>query len=110
MAGKNTTQAETQKWMLTHDSHELKKGDIYEGVSLPVWLEGKANPISLAEPEGVSRKELKDVTTERDGLAKRNEELQAEVEDLKAQLAAKAEQKLEVATPGAEESAAKKDK
>lgn len=110
MAGKNTTQAENKKWMLTHDSHELKKGDIYEGASLPVWLEGKANPISLVEPENVSRKELKDVTAERDSLATRNEELQKENDDLKAQLAEKDGQQLEVATPGAGEGIAKKDK
>lgn len=31
-----------QKWILTHDSHELKKGDVYEGTTLPAWLNGKA--------------------------------------------------------------------
>lgn len=35
-----------QKWLLTHDSHELKKGDIYEGVELPLWLNGKAHPLA----------------------------------------------------------------
>ncbi|HDL1233932.1 TPA: hypothetical protein PWY77_002151 [Mannheimia haemolytica] len=30
------------KWLLTHDSHELKKGDVYEGETLPLWLVGKA--------------------------------------------------------------------
>ncbi|MDV6997155.1 hypothetical protein RXA30_11770, partial [Dickeya solani] len=34
------------KWMLTHDSHELKKGEIFEGNSLPLWLSGKAIPVS----------------------------------------------------------------
>ena len=31
------------KWLLTHDSHEMKKGDIYEGESLPSWLVGKVS-------------------------------------------------------------------
>lgn len=35
-----------QKWILTHDSHALKKGDIFEGETLPAWLQGKANPVS----------------------------------------------------------------
>ena len=25
-----------QKWLLTHDSHELKKGEVYTGESLPL--------------------------------------------------------------------------
>lgn len=29
------------KWILTHDSHEMRKGDTYEGESLPSWLAGK---------------------------------------------------------------------
>lgn len=40
MAGKE------QKWLLTHDSHELKKGEVYKGESLPLWLVGKAIPVS----------------------------------------------------------------
>lgn len=31
------------KWILTHDSHHLKKGDVYEGDNLPAWLVGKAS-------------------------------------------------------------------
>lgn len=55
---------EKQKWILTHDSHELKKGDIYEGVSLPAWLAGKANPVSadafeVATPGAAELKKLK---------------------------------------------------
>lgn len=34
------------KFLLTHDSHELKKGEIYEGDSLPLWLVGKATPLT----------------------------------------------------------------
>ncbi|HCT6230170.1 TPA: hypothetical protein OT291_002650, partial [Escherichia coli] len=40
MAGKE------QKWLLTHDSHELKKGEVYKGETLPLWLAGKAIPVS----------------------------------------------------------------
>lgn len=39
MAGKE------QKWLLTHDSHELKKGEVYKGETLPLWLAGKAIPV-----------------------------------------------------------------
>jgi hypothetical protein len=31
MAGKE------QKWLLTHDSHELKKGEVYKGELLCGW-------------------------------------------------------------------------
>ncbi|EOZ5211597.1 hypothetical protein ACQSIO_000138 [Escherichia coli] len=41
MAGKE------QKWLLTHDSHELKKGEVYKGETLPLWLAGKAIPVAL---------------------------------------------------------------
>ncbi|MBO6227485.1 MAG: hypothetical protein J6N68_07460 [Shewanella sp.] len=34
------------KFLLTHDSHELNKGEIYEGDSLPLWLVGKATPLT----------------------------------------------------------------
>jgi len=44
------------KFLLTHDSHELKKGEIYEGDALPLWLVGKATPLTekafeVATPE-----------------------------------------------------------
>ena len=39
MAGKE------QQWLLTHDSHELKKGEVYKGETLPLWLVGKAIPV-----------------------------------------------------------------
>lgn len=35
-----------QKWILTHDSHKLKKGEVYEGTTLPAWLNGKATLVS----------------------------------------------------------------
>lgn len=55
---------EKLKWILTHDSHELKKGDIYEGKKLPAWLVGKANPVSsdsfeVASPGADDLKKLK---------------------------------------------------
>lgn len=54
---------EKLKWILTHDSHELKKGEIYEGKSLPAWLVGKANPVSsdafeVATPGAAELKKL----------------------------------------------------
>lgn len=53
-----------QKWILTHDSHELKKGDVYEGTTLPAWLNGKASPVSadvfeVATPGGAELEKLK---------------------------------------------------
>lgn len=45
-----------QKYILTHDSHQLKKGDMYEGDTLPAWLAGKAVLASagFSGAEGVS--------------------------------------------------------
>lgn len=45
------------KWLLTHDSHKLKKGDVYEGETLPLWLVGKAVEVEekafeVATPKG----------------------------------------------------------
>lgn len=53
-----------QKWLLTHDSHELKKGDMFEGVTLPAWLNGKVTPLSadsfeVATPGGAELEKLK---------------------------------------------------
>lgn len=59
MADKNK-----QKWILTHDSHTLKKGEVYEGETLPAWLLGKVNPLSVdafevATPGGADLEKLK---------------------------------------------------
>lgn len=55
---------EKQKWIVTHDSHKLKKGEIYEGTELPAWLAGKANPLSadafvVSTPGGADLEKLK---------------------------------------------------
>lgn len=55
---------EKQKWIVTHDSHKLKKGEIYEGTELPAWLAGKANPLSagafvVSTPDGADLEKLK---------------------------------------------------
>lgn len=52
-----------QKWILTHDSHALKKGEIYEGDTLPAWLQGKATPLAadsfeVATPGGAVLEKL----------------------------------------------------
>lgn len=36
------------KWLLKYDSHELKKGDVFEGDTLPLWLVGKVVEIEDA--------------------------------------------------------------
>lgn len=51
------------KWILTHDSHALKKGEIYEGDALPAWLQGKASPLTadafeVATPGGAALEKL----------------------------------------------------
>ncbi len=98
-----------QKWIVTHDSHKLAKGDFFEGDKLPLWLVGKATPIAdqsfeVATPNAVFEKlsaeleaangdvkKLTDInaalTTERDELADKNTELSAELETAKGQIA-----------------------
>ncbi|MEQ5184338.1 hypothetical protein ABN222_07375 [Providencia alcalifaciens] len=54
------------KYLLTHNSHELSKGDIYEGDELPAWLVGKVKLISestleVATPEKKKGKGKSDV-------------------------------------------------
>ena len=61
-----------QKWLLTHDSHELKKGEVYTGKSLPLWLVGKAIPVSDQMLEVATPGDL--------------EKLQADLEEAKKQL------------------------
>ena len=39
------------KFILTHDSHELKKGDSIECDVLPAWLVGKVMPVAEQEFE-----------------------------------------------------------
>lgn len=53
-----------QKWLLTHDSHKLKKGEVYEGDVLPAWLQGKAKPVSadvfeVSTPGGADLEKIK---------------------------------------------------
>ena len=62
-----------QKWLLTHDSHELKKGEVYTGKSLPLWLVGKAIPVSDQMLEVATPGDL--------------EKLQADLEEANKQLA-----------------------
>lgn len=98
----------TQKWIVTHDSHKLAKGEFYEGDILPLWLVGKATPIAdrsfeVATPNAEFEKlsaeleavkgDVKNLTdgnaaliVERDELAKKNNELSAELEAVKVQI------------------------
>ena len=62
MAGKE------QKWLLTHDSHELKKGEVYKGETLPLWLAGKAIPVYLQASCGCIRNPDSVGTAKRTGL------------------------------------------
>lgn len=76
----------TQKWMLTHDSHSLKKGEIYEGASLPAWLAGKATPVSDRVFEVATPGELKKLQAELDASKETNGKLQAELDEAQKQL------------------------
>ncbi|GLY59661.1 hypothetical protein Pcaca05_05190 [Pectobacterium carotovorum subsp. carotovorum] len=83
-----------QQWMLTHDSHELKKGAIYEGDSLPLWLSGKAIPVSEQVLEVATPGELAKLQADLDAangqvgaLTESNEKLQADLDAAQKQLA-----------------------
>lgn len=84
-----------QKWMLTHDSHTLKKGEIYQGESLPAWLSGKAIPVSdqvleVATPDSEAVAKLQTELDEANGkvttLTDANEKLQTELDEAQKQL------------------------
>lgn len=83
-----------KRWVLTHDSHELKKGEIYEDESLPAWLAGKAVPAvdsvgpsedlekaheALIQENESLRAQIAEVTSEKDTLAKENADLKAKL-------------------------------
>lgn len=83
-----------QKWMLTHDSHKLKKGDIYEGEALPAWLAGKAVPVNGQVFEVATPGELAKLQADLDAangqvsaLTESNEKLQADLDAAQKQLA-----------------------
>ncbi len=91
---------EKQKWIVTHDSHKLKKGEIYEGTELPAWLAGKANPVSADafEVSTPGAAELKKLKAEITALTKRAEAAEAGL--------AEADSKLEAETKRADEAEA----
>lgn len=88
MAGKE------QQWLLTHDSHELKKGEVYKGETLPLWLAGKAIPVSdqvleVATPGelGLLQADLEEANGKVASLTEANTKLQADLEEAQKQLA-----------------------
>ncbi|MEF3090483.1 MULTISPECIES: hypothetical protein [Raoultella] len=88
MAGKE------QQWLLTHDSHELKKGEVYKGETLPLWLAGKAIPVSdqvleVATPGelGKLQADLEEANGKVASLTEANTKLQADLEEAQKQLA-----------------------
>lgn len=87
-----------KRWLLTHDSHELKKGEIYEGDKLPAWLVGKAVPAvdSAGTAGGITQAQLTEalalndvLTEERDALKAQLTEALAALEKANADLQAK---------------------
>lgn len=88
MAGKE------QQWLLTHDSHELKKGEVYKGETLPLWLVGKAIPVGdqvleVATPGelGKLQADLEEANGKVASLTEANTKLQADLEEAQKQLA-----------------------
>lgn len=88
MAGKE------QQWLLTHDSHKLKKGEVYKGETLPLWLAGKAIPVSdqvleVATPGelGKLQADLEEANGKVASLTEANTKLQADLEEAQKQLA-----------------------
>ncbi|EMG5651478.1 hypothetical protein V5C92_001461 [Citrobacter freundii] len=80
MAGKE------QKWMLTHDSHELKKGEIYKGETLPLWLAGKAIPVSDQVLEVATTADVQKLQADLDEANGKVESLTADNAKLQAEL------------------------
>lgn len=87
MAGKE------QKWLLTHDSHKLKKGEVYSGESLPLWLAGKAIPVSdqvleVATPADVQKlqADLDEANGKVEALTAGNAKLQADLDEAQKQI------------------------
>ncbi|MEZ2432587.1 hypothetical protein [Raoultella planticola] len=80
MAGKE------QQWLLTHDSHELKKGDVYKGETLPLWLAGKAIPVGDTVLEVATPAELKKLQADLDEAKGKVESLTADNTKLQADL------------------------
>ncbi|MFB4504602.1 hypothetical protein ACE3JA_21080 [Enterobacter hormaechei subsp. xiangfangensis] len=87
MAGKE------QKWLLTHDSHELKKGEVYKGETLPLWLAGKAIPVSdqvleVATPADVQKlqADLDEANGKVKSLTAGNTKLQTDLDDAQKQI------------------------
>ena len=87
MAGKE------QKWLLTHDSHKLKKGEVYKGESLPLWLVGKAIPVSdqvleVATPADVQKMQadLDEANGKVESLTADNTKLQADLDEAQKQI------------------------
>lgn len=83
-----------QQWLLTHDSHDLKKGDIYEGEKLPLWLAGKAKPLAartfeVATPDelGKLQADLTEATGKVSELTADNQKLQADLTEAQNQIA-----------------------
>lgn len=69
MAGKE------QQWLLTHDSHELKKGEVYKGETLPLWLVGKAIPVGDQVLEVATPTDLQKLQADLDEAQKQIDEL-----------------------------------
>ncbi|HHQ6537924.1 TPA: hypothetical protein ACSTJY_003303 [Serratia fonticola] len=78
-----------QKYILTHDSHQLKKGDVYEGDTLPAWLVGKAvlASASFPESEGMSNLQaaLEAETAAKDAALKEIATLKLAAESMQAE-------------------------
>lgn len=82
-----------QKWLLTHDSHKLKKGEVYKGETLPLWLAGKAIPVSdqvleVATPADFQKlqADLDEANGKVESLTADNTKLQADLDEAQKQI------------------------
>lgn len=80
-------------WLLTHDSHELKKGETYTGETLPPWLVGKATllgnqVLEVATPGelGKLQADLDEAKGKVESLTADNTKLQADLDEAKKQI------------------------
>jgi septal ring factor EnvC (AmiA/AmiB activator) len=79
-------ESEDKKWLLTHDSHTLKKGEVYEGKELPAWLVGKAVPLAVDHRSAHDLEGEKALRNEIESLTETGREAQTRLKAAEAEL------------------------
>lgn len=83
---------ETKQWLLTHDSHKLKKGQVYEGETLPAWLVGKVIPYAAPVRSAQDLEGEKALRDEIESLTETGREAQTRLKAAEAELVKKDEE------------------